>query len=281
MTLWICETCAVEHADTAEPPERCDICSDDRQWVPPTGQRWTTHDALRGTRRATLTPLEPGLHRLVLSPEVGIGQQTLLVATDAGLVVWEPPGYADAEVLAMVRDLADPLGGVAAVTASHPHLVGAAVTWSRALGAPYLVNRADVRWVRRPDEVIGTWHDVEQVAPGATLVQTGGHFPGSAVLHWTGHDGAGVLLVGDTIAVKPDRRWVSFMRSYVHDVPLRERLVRQVVGRVGAYDYDRLYGAFGVDVDAGARAVVEASAERYVGWLTDAVRDPDEVDLAW
>jgi len=281
MTLWICETCAVEHADTAEPPERCEICSDDRQWVPPRGQCWTTHDALRGTRQAALTTLEPGLDRLVLTPEIGIGQQTLLVSTDAGLVVWEPPGYADAEVLGTVQDLARPLGGVAAITASHPHLVGAAVTWARELGAPYLVNRADLRWVRRPDAVVETWHDVEQVAPGARLVQTGGHFPGSAVLHLDAHDGAGVLLVGDSIAVKPDRRWVSFMRSYVNDVPLSERLVRQIAGRVGGYDYDRLYGAFGADVTSGARAVVEASAERYVGWLTDALRDPDEVELTW
>src|SRR5882724_7808720 len=42
MAAWICLTCGVQHQDTNEPPERCVICADERQYVGWEGQRWTT-----------------------------------------------------------------------------------------------------------------------------------------------------------------------------------------------------------------------------------------------
>ena len=55
-----------------------------------------------------------------------------------------------------------------------------------------------------------------------TLINTGGHFEGSQVLHWAaGCDGQGALLTGDTVTVVMDRRYVSFMYSYPNLIPLR------------------------------------------------------------
>ena len=48
MTEWICATCAVEYPDTDQPPPGCPICSDERQYVRPSGQRWTTLAELQG-----------------------------------------------------------------------------------------------------------------------------------------------------------------------------------------------------------------------------------------
>ena len=42
MTIWSCATCGIEHPDTENAPAVCAICSDERQFVPATGQRWTT-----------------------------------------------------------------------------------------------------------------------------------------------------------------------------------------------------------------------------------------------
>ena len=42
MSLWICHTCGVEYPDTERPPEECLICTDERQYVPLAGQKWTT-----------------------------------------------------------------------------------------------------------------------------------------------------------------------------------------------------------------------------------------------
>lgn len=276
MTVWICAACGIEHANTARPPVRCATCTDDRQYVPPTGQQWTSLTELAGQYRGTLTELEPDLYALRLSPTFAIGQRGLLLRTPAGNVLWEPPGFVDQALIDAVTEL----GGVAAVASSHPHLVGASVTWSKAFdGVPVYFAEADRRWIRRPDDQITLWAGSREVLPGVTLHQCGGHFPGSAVLHWpAGAGGAGVLLCGDTLMVAADRATVSFMRSFPNMIPLPERLVRQVAAVVAPLAFDRVYGAFdrGV-IDTGAAAAVQFSAQRYLGWIRDEIRDPDEV----
>src|SRR5699024_12202915 len=52
-----------------------------------------------------------------------------------------------------------------------------------------------------------------ELLPGVCASQPGGHFPGSAVVHWTAPDGEGVLFTGDTIGSVADPRWVTFMRD--------------------------------------------------------------------
>ena len=41
-TAWICVTCATQFAPSPQPPAECPICLDERQYVGPEGQRWTT-----------------------------------------------------------------------------------------------------------------------------------------------------------------------------------------------------------------------------------------------
>ncbi len=74
----------------------------------------------------------------------------------------------------------------------------------------------------RPDPAINYWTgETLDLGQGITLIRCGGHFDGSAVLHWAdGADGKGVLMTGDTIMVVPDTRWMSFMYSYPNLVPL-------------------------------------------------------------
>jgi glyoxylase-like metal-dependent hydrolase (beta-lactamase superfamily II) len=278
MPLWICTTCGAEHPETTRPPAGCAICQDDRQWVPITGQSWVSANDLEVGRTFRVEEVEPDLFGITVFPEIGIGQRTLLLRTGAGNVLWEPSAYISADLVVAVRDL----GPVVAITASHPHLAGAAVSWSHMLSVgrpepvPICWNIKDERWIQRPDAAYRLWRDRHELMPGVVLIRAGGHFPGSAVLHWSaGADGRGVLFTGDTLGVGPGRRTVSFMRSFPNLLPLPERLVRGVLAAVEPLAYDRIYGAFSV-VDANARQVVADSAERYLGWLTDEIRDPDE-----
>jgi hypothetical protein len=104
-----------------------------------------------------------------------------------------------------------------------------------------------------------------------TLVQTGGHFPGSAVLHWTGaDDGEGVLASGDSITVVQDRDWVSFMWSYPNLIPLDVTELARIEAAVGNLSFDRIYGGWwGRVVARDGRAVVRRSIERYRTAITD------------
>ena len=272
MPLWICEACGLEHADTVAPPPVCVICTDERQFVPHSGQAWTTSVALERSGTAlSIAEAEPGLDRVSVTPRVGIGQQALLVHTDAGNLLWEPPGFFSDASMNAVRER----GGVAAISGSHPHLMGAMVSWSRAFGrAPIYVAAADRAWTRRPDPAIVHWGGEANPLPGIRLVQCGGHFAGSSVLHWAnGAEGRGVILTGDTIFIGPDGRTVSAMRSYPNLLPLPEGAVSQILDRLDPLGYDRAYGSFGQVVESNARDVVRRSLARYIEWLRGEVDD--------
>jgi glyoxylase-like metal-dependent hydrolase (beta-lactamase superfamily II) len=267
VSAWICATCGVQHADTPAPPASCEICADERQYVPGDGQRWTTLAELaEAGHRTEVRELEPDLYGIGVRPQFGIGQRALLVRTPDGNVLWDIPGFIDTDAIERVRAL----GGLVAVTASHPHFYGVQMEWSRAFGGiPVLVPEADLRWVRRPDPVVTPWSGRYQVVPGVTLVQCGGHFPGSAVLHWAaGAAGRGALLVGDTLSVVADTRYLSFMRSYPNYIPLPERDVERILDRLGGYDYDRIYGGWWSRVvERDGRTAVARSADRYRAWV--------------
>jgi hypothetical protein len=261
--VWICETCAVEHGEAVGV---CAICADERQWVPATGQRWTTLEELAGAgHRSRVRGLEGDLFGITVEPKVGIGQQAYLVRTPAGNLLWDPTGYLDDQAVRRVREL----GETTAIAASHPHMFGVQVEWSHALGGvPVLVTEPNLKWISRPDPAIRSWAGKLEVLPGLTLVQLGGHFQGSAVAHWeAGAGGNGVLLGSDTIQTNPDRASVTFMRSYPNRIPLSAAVVERVTRAVEMLSFDRLYDNFGGTIDTDAVAAVRRSADRYAGWV--------------
>lgn len=106
LDLWICATCAVEHAERVEV---CAICDDERQWVPAAGQRWTSLPELAAAgTRVEVVELEPDLIGLTAVDKVGIGQQSKRVRTPSGNLLWDPLGYVDDDDVARGREL----GGV-------------------------------------------------------------------------------------------------------------------------------------------------------------------------
>lgn len=258
----ICATCAVEFDEPL--PDVCPICDDDRQWVPEGGTVWTSLDELAAAGQTIrMEPLEPDAWGVVTEPNVGIGQHAVLVRTDDGSLLWDPCGYVDDAIAAEVLSH----GPVAAIAASHPHMFGVQVEWARRLDAPVLVCAADAEWLGRRDDAIELWSGEHQVAPGLTLHQVGGHFVGSAVAHWTsGAEGRGVLLTGDTIFPNPDRRSISFMRSYPNRLPLSGAVAQRITAALERLEFDRIYGNFGNVTRDDARRVLRWSADRHAAW---------------
>jgi hypothetical protein len=262
-TVWICATCGVEHADGEGV---CPVCADERQWVPADGQHWTTLDELAAVgRRIKLRELEPGLLELTADPKVGIGQSAFVVTTDAGSVLWDPPGFLDDEAIERIRALGEVLG----ISSSHPHMFGAQLEWSRRLSdAPVLVSGPNLDWVSRTGLAMREHGDRHEVAAGLTLHRFGGHFRGSTVLHWAaGAGGRGVLLSSDTIHANPDRATVTFLRSYPNRIPLSPGVVERITSAAEQLQFDRLYDNFARGIDTGARAAVRRSADRYIAWV--------------
>ena len=147
---FVCATCGNHFPDPR--PDVCTVCADERQWVPPGGQRWTTLDELAAAgHRSDVRPVEPGLTGIGADPPVAIGQRSLLVATADGNVLWDPSGFIDDAAVAAVRSA----GGLRFVTASHPHFYGAIASWAREFGAEILVPVDDVAWLRAGPELAG------------------------------------------------------------------------------------------------------------------------------
>ena len=268
MTRWICQRCGVQYPETETPPDRCPICDEERQFVGPEGQVWTTHDALLAKGYTTeIIEHEPGLSSFYPRPTYGIGQRAFLLETPAGNLLWDCITIVDEPTLEYVRAR----GGIQAIAISHPHYYSSMIEWSDAFGgAPVYIHANDRQWVQRPTSNVVFWEGLSTPLFGElTLICPGGHFDGGIVAHWPGGaDGRGVLMAGDILQVVQDRRWVSFMYSYPNLIPLSASQVQRIADIVRPYEYDRLYGAFPNQlIPTDAHEAVERSAQRYIEHL--------------
>src|SRR5262252_3662331 len=108
--------------------------------------------------------------------------------------------------------------------------------------------------------------ETKEILPGITLINTGGHFEGSTALHSAhGCEGRGMLLVGDSLTVVMDRRYLSFMYSYPNLIPLPAEAVRRIAASVRPFAFERIYGGWdGRNVTSAGNGAGERCAERYL-----------------
>ena len=267
MPNYICVTCGTQFPPSETPPAACPICEDERQYVNPEGQQWITLESLQLDRKMLIEPVEPRLFRLKPEPKIGIGQWAHLVQTPEGNVLWDCVPFLDTASI----DAINALGGISAIAISHPHFHTLMVEFSRTFDAPLYIHAGNRPDVVRDDPAIFYWETAtHELMDGVTLVHCGGHFEGSAVLHWRdGAEGRGILLSSDTIDVVQDTRWATFMYSYPNLIPLPPSKVRKIVAAVDPFLYDRVYESFGGVINGDAKARVHASAERYINAISE------------
>jgi hypothetical protein len=112
LQAFICVTCGTQYPPSEQPPKSCEICQDERQFVDPRGQTWTTLAEVRTSHRAVISRYETGLYGIGATPEFAIGQRALLVCSGSGNVLWD--------CLALLDD-----------AISHPHFYTTTVEWPR------------------------------------------------------------------------------------------------------------------------------------------------------
>ena len=171
----ICAGCGTQHDDSPAPPDRCIVCTDDRQYVAHGGQAWTTHTELQATH-ANRIDRDHDLVGIGITPRFAIPQRALLVPTPTGNVLWDCVSLVTPEAVADI----DARGGIDAIAISHPHFYSSMVEWSDAFGGiPIHLHRADAHWIRRRSPNIVPWDgDDLELADGVRLLHLPGHFPG-------------------------------------------------------------------------------------------------------
>jgi predicted N-acetyltransferase YhbS len=261
--LAICVACGTQF-DRAM-PERCPICRDPRQYVPASGQAWTTGAELRERHHNRLSP-QGELTGVGTEPRFAIGQRALLVPDSEANLMWDCITLFDLDTAAAIERR----GGLSGIAISHPHYYAGMVEWARHFDCPIHLHAADREWIVRSDPHVELWEgERKELGNSLTLVNTAGHFDGATVLHWAGgSDGEGTLLVGDVCLPVPDRRYVTFLWSYPNRVPLPAAAIERIGAALAPLRYRNLHAAFWDSEVGDAEAVIERSLRRFV----DAVR---------
>ncbi|KAJ9297493.1 hypothetical protein DTO271G3_4268 [Paecilomyces variotii] len=273
LDLLVCSTCGTQHS--ARSLSSCKICDDPRQYLPPTGQSWTTLRTLQQSKQYhnefVMDKNHSGLISIYTVPKVAIGQRAILCCTPEGNILWDCITYIDDDTVKRIKEL----GGIKAIVISHPHYFSTCLHWAQAFGCKVYLSKEDQEWIMRsgPEQVL--WSGERLSLPGVidiVAIKTGGHFPGSSVLWW---GSARKLLVADTIMVVPSGVYhidrlpgtasFSFMWSYPNFIPLPPDEVHNIWKAIKDFDFDDAHGAFvGQDTRGNSRKRVLDSAKLVV-----------------
>jgi hypothetical protein len=161
------------------------LVQEPRQFVPPSGQSWTTLEKLQATHKNQFKQddKDSRIWSIFSTPQVAIGQRAIFIQTEAGNVLWDCISLLDQETI----DFINSRGGLAAIAISHPHFYSTHLEWAREFDCPVYLAHEDQEWLNREDTEgrrIFVEGETKTILPGVNLVKLGGHFPGSSVLHW-------------------------------------------------------------------------------------------------
>lgn len=256
---YICNTCGVAYAPSEVPPGSCPICEDDRQYVSPNGQKWTTMAEINRSHQNVLEKEANDLFAIYSVPSFAIGQRAHLLLTAEGNILWDCITNLDSATIEIVKKF----GGLRAICISHPHYFSAIRAWSRAFGdVPVYVHALDASWLGERSSALHLWDgSTLTLWDGIRLIRLGGHFPGANILYWPAQRS---LLTGDTIQVCPGLDAVSCMYSYPNLIPLPKTDILRIRDGIEPLEYDRIYGAFGRNITGDARRIVDRSLRRYL-----------------
>lgn len=114
--------------------------------------------------------------------------------------------------------------------------VGGVRAIDKTFDAPLWRHELDEPRVSRRPEKLRLWSgDGQELFGGLRLVRAGRHFAGYHVAHW--ECGPGYLFAGDQPQVCMDRRWVSFLWSYLNMIPFNAATVKRITESLAPLEF--------------------------------------------
>ncbi|KAF4966504.1 hypothetical protein FSARC_5823 [Fusarium sarcochroum] len=269
----VCDTCGTQFptSDRNE-VKTCHICDDPRQFVPPSGQSFSTLDELKKKHKNEFTPLasDPNITFISSTPKLAIGQRAMLIQTPNGNILWDCISLLDDETIARIKDL----GGLKAIVISHPHFYSTHVQWARTFACPVYMASEDKHWttLSSTHQIALTQTETEIEGTGAKAIKLGGHFPGSMVFLYDKR-----LFIADTLMTTasgignwekdaagsarqkpPGLNSFSFLWSIPNFIPLSVEEMARMWRVLRRYEFRATHGGFaGMDIeDEGVRGRV-------------------------
>lgn len=252
LTPYLCTNCGFWQRHFAIPPS-CPICADHRHVLPENGYTFFSPEQA-AAHETVWDELESGVWRFRLDTPIGIGPSGYVIERASGNVAFEGCGWYSDAALAHIESL----GGLAWVSASHPHSYGCLWRLQERFSPRVALNVGDLAWataftVTRPyDETL-------DLGGGLTLHRTGAHFDGHAVLHDAER---GILFSGDALKLELDpedeRRalGISCHKAFVRGVPLTEAELRGYRAVFAALEFAQIWTPFEQGANAGRAAAL-------------------------
>jgi glyoxylase-like metal-dependent hydrolase (beta-lactamase superfamily II) len=257
--LLICCTCGTQFPTTdREALKTCYICDDERQYVPSSGQAFTTLEEVQKSHRNEFKTYEKDsrLTFIQTTPKFAIGQRPVLIKTPHGNVLWDCITLLDQETI----DHIEKAGGLKAIVISHPHFYTTHIQWARAFRCPVYLSSEDMSWtaLKSNHQVALTTTETDIEGTGVKAIKLGGHFPGSLVSIFDGR-----MFHADTLVTTPAGlgNWAprerpknattfAYMWSIPNMIPLSAEEVTRMWKTLKPYEFHATHGMFdGFDIE--------------------------------
>ena len=252
MNHYCCANCGFWQRRFAE-PAACPVCEDFRHPLPPGGYEFRAPGRVAARQAVTWDQPLPGVWRFSTTPQLGIGSCGYLIEHSAGNVHFEGCGWYDDAALGFIESR----GGVAFLSASHPHVYGALWRVAERFG-PKAVVQAEALPFCQAFGVSFPFDEDWPLSADFRLIRTAGHTPDHTVLH----DAANRrLYCGDALKFtfpepgqtvgRPDS--VSCHKAFDANIPLTHGDVRRYRDVFAPLDFDAVVTPWEV-VTAGGKA---------------------------
>jgi hypothetical protein len=258
----ICATCGT-HYSASDHYDLCPICADDRQYIPEGGQRWTLPEELAGKHSVRTHRLHENVYELEIAPAFAIAQRAFLILSPQGNILWDCIPLLNEPTVEFIKAH----GGLRAIAFSHPHYYSNMNVWADTFDCPIYIHHTDEQWIFGKGGRVELWRGGEKVLwDGMRLINVGGHFPGSSILHVPALSPEGTVFSGDTLVIAPNKQHIAVMYSYPNRMPLPRHEVERIRQQVEVLQFDALYSFMrDLNLTKNVKEIFNTSMERYLG----------------
>lgn len=258
----ICTACGTQLPIGYIPTDNCPICKDDRQYIPEMGQSWTNLETLANNYSVIAKKIKDNLYELKMTPSFAIGQRALLVLAPGGNILWDCISLLNEPTIELIKSK----GGLKAIAFSHPHYYTTMNAWAEVFDCPIYIHESDENWIFNRGNHVELWKGTEkELWDNMKLINIGGHFPGSSILHIPFLSPAGTVLCGDTFYISPSKKHMAVMYSYPNRIPLPVKEVKRIRQQMMELEFDTLHGFYDYqNIYSNAKEILETSMARYL-----------------
>ncbi len=237
-TRFVCTNCGFWQSDFGAPPG-CPVCLDFRHTPPENG--WDFLDFQSAQSSATTSWHEDdGAWIFTSQPKWGIGPSGYLIERESGNIFFESCPFYSTQAL----DFIESKGGIAWLSASHPHAYGGFWQLQERFSPRIAVQVQDLKWTNE----FNTSHPFDEeldLGEGARLIHCGGHFDGHSVLFLEREK---TLFAGDMLKFHLDSQarfnGISTHKGFNRRIPMSHAEIRRYQSVIENLDFERIYTTF-------------------------------------